>query len=247
MHLIPMSFLFLSLNCGAEVFNSKINFWDEPKVSEEKPIEQPPLQTSEKEPKDSTRFEWKKYMNPENDEFFCENKNSCPPAPFMEVYRRPTKENVLMWNKYVQKRNEIHKRGTLAIQSLLGKAPLVKSQIEEMQQEASAVPNINVSPEQVSFLFYFDANCPNCKAMYKTVNDLLNRGYYVEAIRLDHTSSVVEGLGLAWSEASPEEVKKLQITATPLLAIIDSRSKKVLKITGYQTTESIFQSIQQKL
>ena len=111
--LVILSFLpsFASAE-GFKYFENEINYWSSEKKQE--PFKSEKIKTQKK--KD---FEWDKYLNPENDEFFKEG-NYIPPAPFMEVYRRPTKKNVLMWDAYIKKRNLVHTRAMEKMKLYLG-------------------------------------------------------------------------------------------------------------------------------
>jgi hypothetical protein len=84
-------FIFLfAMNLSAKemsFFSSKINYWENNKES----LKQEKLPIIKKKEKHK-KFSWKKYLNPENDEFFQEG-NYKPPAPFMELARRRTKKN----------------------------------------------------------------------------------------------------------------------------------------------------------
>ena len=71
--------------------DSKLHFWPE----------QIPINQSEAAPKTAETFQWKKYLDPKNEEFFKEG-DYTPPAPFIEIARNPTDANIRNWFKYLE-------------------------------------------------------------------------------------------------------------------------------------------------
>ena len=227
MQLLLLSFL-TTRAIGSEInyFDSGINYWE--KKADEK--------SNEDKPKPKKRlkgFNWDKYLDPENDEFFKEG-NYIPPAPFMEVYRRPTKENVLMWDKYIKKRNLVHKRALRNMKKYL--APTPKKIREVEQSKPLELANV-FSGKWV--LFYFDKRCSYCQAMYTTINKLARSGVAVQAIRLDGNSGPVEGLSIPWVPIKKGEKERLKITVTPTILVVSGDKKKVQKLTGRVSLKDI--------
>lgn len=219
-----------------QFFDKGIDYW-----GEENPKEAP----RKREAVGSGRkksFDWDKYMDPENDEFFKEG-NYTPPAPFMEFYRRPTKENTLKWDAYIKKRNQIHKRALLAAKKYL---PQVASpSINREFMAKSSGKNLGIEVFKGKWLvFYFDKNCPHCSAMYPTINRLAMSGVNVQAVRLDPGKGIIEGLNIPWQKVKPDEKKKMKIGVTPTLLVIDDANRKVTRIEGNRSIQEIINATQ---
>jgi hypothetical protein len=208
----------------AGVFNDKIHFFEpEPRAEKQEKAEE------KKAPK--ADFQWKTFLNPEKDEFFKEG-DYTPPAPFMEVMRRPTPENILLFEKWQQTKNLLLERYEGERTRVLGgKAPSIAG--------ASQAPQVKADLARFRFIFYFDGNCPHCKAMFQTINQMLERGIYVEAVRIDQGQDQIRGLNIPWTFAKPNEVKANAVTAVPLLMAFDERSKKVFRLTGKKSMDEI--------
>lgn len=216
---------------GLKYFENEINYWSSKEKSESIKSSKK-IETSKKQD-----FEWDKYLNPENDEFFKEG-NYIPPAPFMEVYRRPTKKNVLMWDAYIKKRNLVHTRAMDKMKLYLGN---VDKSLDPQKEKSKFVRDESVrkSFKGKYVVFYFDSSCPSCKAMYPEVNRLVQIGVMVEAVRLDSGNDVVPGLALPWQKIKPGEQEKLKIKAWPLTLIVDEKQKRVARVTGVKTVEEL--------
>ena len=93
---------------------------------------------------------------------------------------------------------------------------------------------------------YFDSQCPHCKRMFETLNDLQDRGYLVEARQVDRGSLEHIKSNVAIVSASSAEVKKQNIAAVPLLLIGDLRNKKVYRQSGFMTPEQILAQIHER-
>lgn len=239
--LFPILTLWLCLSPGFSAnadsfsfFNEGINYWPEEDKEAPKKKEIPDSQRKDKK----KNFDWDKYMDPESDEFFKEG-NYIPPAPFMEFYRRPTKENAQKWDAYLKKRNFIHKRALLAAQRYLD-APGFQSKPNEIK------PLSSIGEEEISkvfknkwVVFYFDKNCSFCKQMYPAINKLAFSGVQVQAVRLDSEGGPISGLRIPWEKAKPGEAEKMKISVTPTTLVISDQTKKVKKVTGVRSVEDI--------
>ena len=94
-----------------DYFGSDINYW--PSALAPGPISSPanpvPREADGKSSAVAPPFDWDKFTNPKNREFFKEG-DYTPPEPFMEIVRRPTDENLTRWFAYIEKRNELSRR-----------------------------------------------------------------------------------------------------------------------------------------
>lgn len=241
--LLPILTLLLLLNLvfvkkayasGFEYFDSKIDYWNEDSKSHPKKTQKEVSETKDQKKK----FNWDKYLDPENDEFFREG-DYTPPAPFMEVYRRPTKENVLLWDKYIKKRSLIHKRALKSMKKYLSPNIVNPKVIAQEQREVLTGENISQVFKGKWIVFYFDKNCPHCQKMYQTINKLSMGGAVVQAVRLDPGRGIVEGLGVPWVPIKKDEKRRLKIDVTPTTLIVEEKTKKVIKLTGNRSLNEI--------
>ena len=93
--------LFTSIGARGEMFDSPINYFEKDKVEEKKQKPEKETKTLQKDKfhKNQKKFNWNLYLNENSDEFFKEG-NYIPPAPFMEALRRPTRKNILFFEKW---------------------------------------------------------------------------------------------------------------------------------------------------
>lgn len=211
----------------AQIFSEGIRFFD----SERSPVKQ------EEVKKEKVKsFNWKSQLDPETDEFFREG-DYIPPAAFLEVMRRPTKENILMFEKWQEKRNLLLSRYEAQRALYLGRGGIELPKIVD----PSVVDERFL--QQFRFVFYFDANCSSCQAMFQTVNQMVQRGIYVEAVRLDNSASTVNGLTIPWGTVSPSELKKGNFKAVPVLMAFDEKVKKAYQLTGKKTIQEVARAL----
>jgi hypothetical protein len=114
---------------------------------------------------------------------------------------------------------------------------------ETVRQRLSALPSASDDQKRFRFRLYFDSTCPHCKQMFGTMVELQRRGFLVEARQIDR--GPVQGIPLASTPASPEEVKKQHIQSVPFLLIGDLKTQTVYTLTGYQSVDSVFQALRQ--
>ncbi|MGK5084521.1 hypothetical protein WDW37_14595 [Bdellovibrionota bacterium FG-1] len=97
----------------------KLDYWKEGSRSSEAPVvvrpagaprpsgdskpTNPPAQAG------GETFQWQKYLDPKNDDFFREGEYT-PPAPFMEIARNPTDSNIENWFHYLETKNQLLRR-----------------------------------------------------------------------------------------------------------------------------------------
>lgn len=223
--------ILVASNAHAAVFSEGVKFFDEAKPSQ-KPIPEKTQIETQKKP-----FSWNDQLNVENDQFFKEG-DYIPPAPLIEAMRRPTKENILNFEKWQEMRNVLLQRYEVARSQYVGKtgnpAPVPDIQVLEVSEKELS---------NYHYIFYFESTCPSCHAMFQTINQMVQRGVYVEAIRVDHGDSEVKGLDLPWIFAKPEELKKLNLKAVPVLVAIDEKTQKAYQMTGRKSIKEILQAI----
>ena len=227
--------LLLCRTSDAIVFDSGISYFSSSDKSQES---KSPVPEEKKPSNDSKKFDWNKYLDTEKDEFFKEG-DYIPPAPFMEALRRPTKENILLFEKWKQTKNLLLQRYEKArSQWVDGSVRSIPSNVKAVETSETEVLS------KFKFSFYFDAKCPSCHAMFSTINQMAEKGVYVEAVRVDAGSEPVRGLLLPWSRMTPEESKKVKLKAVPFLMAFDDGTKRVYQITGHKTITQLASTLE---
>lgn len=227
--------LFSSSTAMAMIFNSGIRYFDTENEKEDSP-DVPKDAGPRPDGASKKKFDWSSHLDVEKDEFFKEG-DYIPPAPFMEALRRPTPENILLFEKWQQTKNLLLERYETARRRYLGKTILAA------ETPQRAVPDESANLEKLRFVFYFDAACPSCKAMFATINQMIEGGIYVEAVRVDKGKDGVSGLSVPWTYVQAKEIEANNLKAVPFLMAFDDKAKKVYRITGRKTIREISQLI----
>lgn len=218
---------------GFNYFDTEINFWSEGKSKSSQIAETSELvEKSESKKSRASKFDWEKHLNPENDEFFREG-DYVPPAPFMELARRPTDENIRLWFKYLESKNQITER--------LQKKLAAFGQSELSLDRKTYTPEDRINPKSWRFTYFFDSRCPHCKRMFNTIYELQSHGFYVDVRQIDQNP--VSDLKVVPSLVSKEELRALGITAVPYLIAENLTTGRTQPFNGYQDTNSIFEKL----
>jgi hypothetical protein len=249
--------LFSSVSSQAgeiQYFDESINYWGKEVKTEVKdsPKSNPTInpKPDKKEGAADTakeEFQWNKYMDPANKEFFKEGEYT-PPEPFMELVRNPTDKNIRMWFGYMERKNELasrlQRRMNEYVQANGSSLPVAAK--EKIVQASQRLPTPADDFERFRFRMYFDSQCPHCKRMFETLNDLQDRGYFVEARQVDSGPLDQIRSHVAIVPAKTAEVKQYNIAAVPLLLIGDLKTKKVYRQSGFMTPEQILAQIHER-
>ena len=223
--------------------DNDINYWDKhtPAPKEEKKVEA-------KKKKEPSTFDWKRQLDPKNDEFFQEGDHK-PPKALMELARNPTDENIKNWFKLVKKKNDLMAR----LQSRLSDY-LVKNQTSLspessaiLQQKKVKLDTGSIDYKRFRFRMYFESSCPHCKKMMKTLEDLQGKGFYVEIRQIDRKR-------LSHPPPSPfprprqqkKNSRKEISTSSRFFLAADTTKKLIYRINGYHTTNSVLATLQSK-
>ena len=207
-------------------------------------------------PVSKTQFPWNKYLSPSNDEFFKEG-DYTPPAPFMEIARNPSDENIENWFRYLETKNELLRnlQARLTQFSTNHPQPAVANYAAPVPRiiEDDAILKtaarlekpqlIGADAKNYRMRLYFDSHCPHCQKMLGTVADLMRMGYWVELKQVDKDTSIRAKIPFTVSDASPEELKQYQIEAVPVLLIGDLKKQTFAKIQGYHGAQEIENSL----
>jgi hypothetical protein len=202
-------------------------------------------------------FAWDKYISPAHDEFFREG-DYTPPAPFVEIARNPTDENIERWYRYIElKNNTLHRlqeklteyaqRNPSKVGALpspystgLSEDPEMLAKVAARVEKPSAVPP---DARRFRLRLYFDSHCPHCQRMLGTMSELAARGYYVELRQIDQDRSIRVRIPFPVTDASIEELKTYGIQAVPVLLVGDLKNKKYFKVDGFQSTSDVLSAI----
>ena len=216
-----------------------VDYWSKKESLPEKPKSTLSLNPT----RTASTFPWKKYLDPKNDEFFKEG-DYTPPAPFMEIARNPSDENVANWFHYLETKNEITRR----LQEKLAAYTLQRSVAIAGEVAPMPVTHKQVSLDNDAKRFrlrlrlYFDSKCPHCQHMLGTLSELSRLGYWVELKQIDADVSVRSKIPFPVTSASASELKQYQIHEVPLLLVGDLKRKTFFKIQGYQTADSVLET-----
>lgn len=191
-----------------------------------------------------SQFDWKTQLDPKNDEFFKEG-DYTPPKAFMELARNPTDANIKNWFRLMEAKNALSQRLEVRMQEYIQKND-AKLGDDGKAYLAERTPKIAFAAEKERFRFrmYFDSKCPHCKRMMSTMEELEQRGFFVE-IRQTDSDDLKEPPKLPVIRATKDELSEKDVESVPLLLVGDMKQKAVYRITGFQTVESIFQLIQE--
>lgn len=220
-------------------FEGDIDYWSE---AETKPLPKPEAKSIESaKPVAEVRptFDWKNALDPQNEDFFREG-DYVPPAPFMEVARNPSDENIRLWNAYIAKKNELAARLERRLREYAAGNASVKTAPQPLREPK--VP-VEVSPKRFQFRLYFDSQCPHCKRMMQSMSEIAGQGFSVEAKQIDNLPFETRGWPFPFSKASTEEVKRQAINSVPFLLVADIEKNVVYKIGGYKSSGEILEGI----
>lgn len=244
--LLVTSILWSSFLFGDDLsfYNGKIDYWPSEASKEKEAPQTIEVIPTVKETSETgkTAFDWKKALDPKNDEFFKEG-DYTPPAPFMEVARNPSDDNIKLWHTYIEKKNLLAARLNARLQEyeLRNSIPNQVARPEVGQKPKGIV---KVDPSRYQFRLYFDSECPHCKRMMQTMKELAESGYQVEAKQVDRKDFSTLGLPFSFTWASDDEIKRHGISSIPFLLVVDTKKKIVYKMSGFKTVSSIFEEIE---
>jgi thiol-disulfide isomerase/thioredoxin len=190
-------------------------------------------------------FEWQKFLNPQNKEFFKEG-DYTPPEPFMEIVRNPTDENLKLWFSYINMKNKLFERLESRIQEYSGspKESFNEDDKTKLIKKLKVASKVHPDVKRFRFRFYFDSSCPHCHRMMGTLSDLQAQGFLIEAKQVDKKPISPTLMPFPSEYATSEELKEKNITSVPVLLIGDLEKKQVYRITGYQSTDTILSQLQ---
>ena len=213
----------------------ELNYWNKKMV-------QAPVSTAPKSVVQSretpTAFPWKNYIDPKKDEFFREG-DYTPPAPFMEIARNPSDENIANWFQYLEMKNAITHR----LQERLEAYAATRSDPSAARVRIPASTAPLTSAKDYRLRLYFDSKCPHCAHMLETMTELSRLGFWIELKQIDGDTSARSKIPFPVSSANPKELHQYKIESVPLLLVGNIKRGTFLKIQGYQTPTDVLQTL----
>ncbi len=243
---LTLFFVLFSNNSYADelkYFDDGVSFWGK---EEKKTLVETKEVTTEK--KEGDKFNWNKYLDIKNDEFFKEG-NHLPPAPLMEATRNPTEKNIENFEKWVQLRNEARQRFIKAFADYKKKNLNVSDeQIAFVNNRLEQVPELNVDNAKYAFTMYYDSNCPHCKRMVHTFKELNARGFFTIVKQVDNGRIKDDLSPLVIVQASKSEVQSLikKGKGTPT-TVVSTKDGKTYSISGYHPTNQLLTILNQRI
>lgn len=225
---------------GFQYFESDIDYWNDKRSAVNAPDKV--QMTLPNDPKAKDQFEWKKFLNPKNKDFFKEGDYS-PPEPFLEVVRNPSDENLKMWFSYIDKKNELFSRlqKRMSEFSTRHATGTREPKIAAFDQAPGKEGAGDIDPKRFRFRFYFDSTCPHCKRMVETIVNLQNKGFFIESRQIDPRPLLQ--MPFPVTRIDQNELKAKDIQSVPLLLVGDLKKKLIYRISGFQTTDSVLSEL----
>lgn len=236
--------LLIPLNVHAfSYFDNLIDYWNKEDL---KTHTQPAVSKSEESSPAKPAFDWEKYQNPQNKEFFKEG-DYTPPEAFMELAREPTDENIKNWFATVEAKNRIittlHDRIAAYVKKNGNKLQPESREALIRQVKRFEIPKTDI--KRFRFRLYFESTCPHCQKMIATMIDLQNQGYYVEVHQIDKERPQFP-VPFPLIPASPLELKEKKINSWPVLFVADTEKKLIYRINGYLSFEDVLKNLANK-
>lgn len=244
--LIMIGLIFAFQAKAFDYFSGEINYWEKGVVlpiRKEPPKESIPTKIEKTVEKS---FDWTKYKDPKNKEFFKEGEHT-PPEPFMELARNPSNENIKNWFQLIEAKNELmgNLSRRMAEYTAKNSSALTQEETELITQKIEKTKHKEIDFKRFRFRLYFDSTCPHCKNMMVSMNELQEKGFYVEVKQIDakRPDFPVPFVVIPATEA---ELKDKKITSWPVLFVADTDKKLIYRINGYLSTQDILRQLSVK-
>ncbi|MGE4233057.1 MAG: hypothetical protein AB7F43_06990 [Bacteriovoracia bacterium] len=228
---------------GFDYFGSQIDYWNKnPKKDPITEVVKPAPPSTPTVTKDE-KFDWNKYLDPKNKDFFKEG-DYTPPEPFMEVVRNPSDSNLKNWFTYIDKKNDLVRKMQERVEEYARKNAKLPPEVKALLAQRSAeLPTYSPDVKRYRFRLYFDSKCPACKQMLGTLAAIQERGYSVEAHQIDNDRRATERLPFPVLPASKSDLDEKEIKAVPVLYVGDMTQKRLYRFRGTQELGDIFEAL----
>ena len=141
--------------------------------------------------RDALPFEWSRYQDPKNPEFWDDGGDYVAPRPLREAIANPTSQNLEAYLAWQAKRLEIvaafdAKLAQSAVASLGKQLPALAAAAApaSVEDEARAKAS-TIRWQEIDLLYFYQSSCPHCIAAKEQVESLARRGVRVTFIQLD--------------------------------------------------------------
>ena len=139
--------------------------------------------------RDALPFEWSRYQDPKNPEFWDDGGDYVAPRPLREAIANPTSQNLEAYLAWQAKRLDVvaafdAKLAQSAVASLGKQLPALAAgtAAAALEGEAKASP---IRWHELDLLYFYQSSCPHCIAAKEQVEGLARRGVRVTFIQLD--------------------------------------------------------------
>ena len=231
----------LSANARADMdyFDQGIDYWHAGD-----PPRSPKHDASHAAEKRPAGFDWQRYLDPKNDEFFREG-DYTPPATCMEVARNPSNENLRNWFAYVGAKNAVAARLGERMQAFTqAKAPREANVERPAKPAVAEAAPAAINTSRFLIRFYFDSQCPHCRRMALEIEKLRQLGFQIEGRQVDEDAPPARPpLAVPIQYATGDELHRLGIQSVPLLLIADRDGKAVYRVPGFQSAETVLRAL----
>jgi thiol-disulfide isomerase/thioredoxin len=184
--------------------------------------------------RDAKPFDWSRYQDPKNPEFWDDGGDYVAPRPLRESVAHPTPENIEAYLAWQAKRLEVVATfdAKLAEHALatLGASPSPRV-IETEKEPIHKMTADAVRWNEVDLLYFYQSTCPHCQAEKEHVEDLARRGVRVVFIQMDAGDNPPLHAGSVPYTAAHS--RQFAITATPTW--IFRRRKASVRLQGAQS------------
>ncbi len=233
--------------------DSSINYWGNEKKEAVSETKQKNKDETKKKEAKKNKFSWRNHLDVEKDDFFKEGKHT-PPAPLMEVARRPTDKNIKNYLKYFGMKNFIKERMQNAIENYIKRTRLSKKRELPLASKKYLIQKANEfkghvkGREKIRFVMYFRSTCPHCKRMFKTLEELQELGFITHAIQMDK-GTLRDSYNIAISNGTQKDLnllKRLGAKGVPF-TLIQVENKKQYSLKGYRSVSEILNLLKAQL
>ncbi|MEY3902515.1 MAG: plasmid transfer operon protein, partial [Pseudomonadota bacterium] len=182
--------------------------------------------------RDALPFDWKKYEDPQNPEFWDDGGDYVAPRPLREAVANPSQENLEKYAEWQARRVAILAEFNRKL--LLQNAAQKDSRISEKKtrSEQSRIP---LNLREVQLLYFYQSSCPHCQAAKAQVEELRRKGVHVTFIQLDSEES--PPLHQPSVKYSSSLSKQFAVSATPTWVF--RRRESSVRLQGAQSEEEL--------
>ncbi len=244
------AFHFETANAEVSFFDGKdIDYWREGKLSgsgvgglgKDAKVSPPLPPSSSIRESDKSPFDWKKYEDPSNVEFWDDGGDYVAPRPLREAVANPTRENLEKYLEWQAQRLVVlgrfnEKLAELQFSKDNGKSSK-KSGGEPPSKRDETPRKAAIRYPEVTLLYFYQTSCPHCQASKPEVESLQKKGVRVSFIQLDglpplHPGSLPYNLTLK---------NQFDIQATPTW--IFRRKESVARFEGRKSYEELHEAM----